>query len=226
MFVKLNFDNSDNIGVFIKLTNSYCIVPYEVNEKSLKIIKKELKKNIPIIKTSIIQSKCVGRLIIGNKKGLILPSETTFEEYQKIKKFIPDNVIVRKCKEKFSALANCIVNNDFTALVTTEISSETEELLNDVLGLEVFKISLGTERLLGSFCVINNHGGLISQFISLEDQDEISSLLKIPLTVGTINCGDRYLSSGMISNDWIGFCGYRTTQSELLILETTFSQKK
>ncbi|ABW98020.1 eif6 (nucleomorph) [Hemiselmis andersenii] len=226
MFIKLNFENSNNIGVFIKLTNSYCIVPYEINDKSLKTIEKELKKNIPIIKTSILQSKCLGRLIIGNKKGLILPSETTFEEYQKIKKFIPENVIVKKCPEKFSALGNCIVNNDFSALAIPEISNETEELLGDVLGVEVFKVSLGAEKLLGSFCVINNYGGLISQFVSLEDQDEISSLLKIPLTVGTVNCGDKYLSSGMISNDWIGFCGFRTMQSELLVMETTFSKKK
>uniref|UniRef100_A0A7S0W8I5 Eukaryotic translation initiation factor 6 n=1 Tax=Hemiselmis tepida TaxID=464990 RepID=A0A7S0W8I5_9CRYP len=226
MFIKFNFENSNDIGVFLKLTNSYCLVPHETNEKCLRIIKKELKKSIPVIKTSILQSKCLGRLIIGNKKGIILPYETTFEEYQKIKKFIPENVIVKKCQEKFSALGNCIVNNDFSALAIPEISNETEELLNDVLGVEVFKISLGSEKLLGSFCVINNFGGLISQFVSLEDQDEISSLLKIPLTVGTVNCGDKYLSSGMISNDWVGFCGFRTTQSELLIMETTFSKKK
>mmetsp|Transcript_24305 Transcript_24305/g.47174 ORF Transcript_24305/g.47174 Transcript_24305/m.47174 type:complete len:227 (+) Transcript_24305:563-1243(+) len=225
MFIKLNFENSNDIGVFIKLTNSYCIVPYDISEKCLKILQKELKKKIPIIKTSVLQSKCLGRLIIGNNKGLLLPSETTFEEFQKIKKYIPDNIIVKRCSEKFSALGNCIVNNDFAALAIPEISYETEELLGDVLGTEVFKVSLGSEKLIGSFCVINNYGGLISQFVSLEDQDEISSLLQIPLTVGTINCGDKYLSSGLITNDWFGFCGFRTTQSEILVLETTFNKK-
>mmetsp|Transcript_20245 Transcript_20245/g.50624 ORF Transcript_20245/g.50624 Transcript_20245/m.50624 type:complete len:227 (+) Transcript_20245:598-1278(+) len=226
MFLKLNFENSNDIGVFIKLTNTYCLVPYEINEKCLKVIEKEFKKSIPIIKTSILQSKCLGRMVIGNKKGIILPSETTFEEFQKIKKFVPENVIVKKCREKFSALSNCIVNNDFSALSIPEISNETEELLSDVLGVEVFKVSLGSEKLLGSFCVINNYGGLISQFVSLEDQDEISSLLQIPLAVGTVNCGDKYLSSGLVTNDWVGFCGFRTTQSEILVMETTFSKKK
>ena len=226
MFLRFNYENSNDIGVFIKLTNSYCIVPYDINEKCLRILQKELKKKIPIIKTTVIQSKCLGRLIIGNKKGIILPYETTSDEFDKIQKYVPDTVCVRRSEEKFSALANCIVNNDTSALTVPEISYQTEELLVDTLGVEVFKIGLGSEKLIGSFCVLNNNGGIISQFVSTEDQDEISSLLQIPLTIATVNCGDKYLSSGILSNDWVGFCGFQTTQSEMFVLETALAKKR
>lgn len=225
MFLKFNYENSNDIGVYIKLTNSYCIVPLDINDKSLKFLQKGIKKNIPIIKTTILNSKCIGRLIIGNKKGIILPYETTFEEYQKIQKMVPETVVVKRCEEKFSALGNCVVNNDFSALTIPEISLETEFLLTDILGVEVFKIGLGFEKLIGSFCVMNNNGGILSQHISVEDQDEISSLLRIPLTIGTVNCGYKNIGSGLISNDWIGFCGMKTTQSEIYVLETALNKR-
>lgn len=226
MFLRFNYENSNDIGVYIKLTNSYCIVPYDINEKSLKFLQKGIKKNIPIIKVTILNSKCIGRLIIGNKKGIILPYETTFEEYRKIQKMVPETVLVKRCEEKFSALGNCVVNNDFSALAIPEISFDTESLIADVLGVEVFKIGLGSEKLIGSFCAMNNNGGIISQYISVEDQDEISSLLRIPLTIGTVNCGLRNIGSGLISNDWIGFCGVKTTQSEIFVLETALKKKE
>lgn len=225
MFLRFNYENSNDIGVFVNLTNTYCIVPCDINEKCEKFLEKALKKKIPIIKTSILNSKCIGRLVLGNKNGLILPYETSYDELKKIQKMLPENVLVKKCTEKFSALGNCIVSNDNSALSIPEISMETETLLADVMGVEVFKIGLGSGKLIGSFCKLNNNGGIISQFISLEDQDEISSLLKIPLTIGSINGGEKILGSGLICNDWVGFCGIKTTQTEIFVLETGLQKR-
>lgn len=225
MIIKLMYEKYNDIGVYFKITNSYCFVPYNVPDKCLKVMKSELKSFIPVIKTTIFQSKCLGRLIIGNKKGVILPFETDVNEFNKIKNSLPDDIVVKRCSEKFSALGNCIMSNDFNALVHPEISSRTEELIEDTMGVEIFKLCLGSEKLVGSYCIFNNNGGLVHPSVSIEDQDEISSLLEIPLLVGTVNCGDYRLSSGIIANDDLGFCGYRTTQSELYVMETAFRKK-
>jgi len=222
MIIRFSFENSDDIGVFIKLTNSYCIVQYDISEKNLKFLQSEINHSCPILKTSILNSRCIGRLMIGNKNGIILPYETNFEEYQAIRNMLPEDVIIKRCNEKFTALGNCVINNDYSAIIHPEMSIKTEELINDVLGVEIYKICIASEKLVGAYCIFNNYGGLIHPSISIEEQDEISSLLQIPLLIGTVNSGEARLGSGIITNDYTTFCGFRTTQSELLIMENAF----
>ena len=125
---------------------------------------------------------------------------------------------MQRIEERLSALGNVISCNDHVALVHTDVDKETEELIADTLGVEVFRQTIAGQALVGSYCLFNNKGGMVHPRTSLEDQEELSSLLQVPLVAGTVNRGSDVLGAGAVVNDWAAFCGMDTTSTELAVI--------
>ena len=102
------------------------------------------------------------------------------------------------------------------------MAQETEEIVSDVLGVEVFRRSIAGNALVGSYCVITNQGGLVHPATSMAEKEELSSLLQIPLVAGTINRGSDVIGAGLVANDWTAFCGLDTTSTEISVVEEIF----
>ena len=77
MATRANFENSNEIGVFATLTNSYALVSTGGSENFYSVFEQELGVHIPVIHASISNTKVVGRLTAGNKNGLLVPMMTT-----------------------------------------------------------------------------------------------------------------------------------------------------
>lgn len=166
-----------------------------------------------------------------------------------------------------TALGNCISCNDYVALIHPDLDEETEEIVADVLGVEVFRQArlklegdvitwnrnltpskcaqtIAGNILVGSYCKFSNQGGIVHPQTTIQDLDELSSLLQVcvwpntclfinlrvsadlsragaslqvPLVAGTINRGSDVISAGLVVNDWAAFCGLDTTSTELQV---------
>lgn len=57
---------------------------------------------------------------------------------------------------------------------------------------------------------------------TVEDIEELSSLLQVPLVAGTVNRGSDVLGGGLIVNDWSAFVGLDTTSTEISVIENIF----
>ncbi|KAI9468051.1 Eukaryotic translation initiation factor 6 [Coemansia sp. RSA 989] len=222
MAVRAQFENNNEVGVFSKLTNSYCLVALGGSENFYSVFESELADVMPVIHTSIAGTRVIGRLTAGNRRGLLVPNSTTDQELQHIRNSLPDSVAIQRIEERLSALGNVIACNDYVALIHPDLDRETEEIIADVLGVEVFRQTIADNVLVGTYCALSNQGGLVHPRTSLQDQDELSSLLQVPLVAGTVNRGSDVVGAGMVVNDWSAFAGMDTTSTELSVIESIF----
>jgi len=222
MAFRVQFEGNNEVGVFAKLTNAYCMVAIGGSENFYSIFESELSEAVPVIHASIGGCRIIGRLTVGNKNGLLVPNTTTDQELQHLRNSLPDDVKIQRVEERLSALGNVIACNDYVALVHPDLDRETEEILIDTLKVEVFRQTIANQVLVGSYCTLSNQGGLVHPRTNVEAQNELSSLLQLPLIAGTVNRGSEVLGAGMVVNDWSAFCGFDTTSTELSLVENIF----
>lgn len=235
--------------MFANLTNAYCLTAQGAAENFYSVFEAELSDHIPVVQCSIAGTRLVGRVTVGNRNGLLLPNTATDQELQHIRNSLPDQVIVQRIDERLSALGNCIACNDYVALIHPDIDRETEEIIADVLGVETFRQSIANNVLVGSYARFTNQGGIVAPGTTVEDLDELSSLLQVPLVAGTVstcieslshehartdslphsvlfvcqvNRGSDVVGAGMVANDWSAFCGMDTTSTEMSVIESVF----
>jgi len=222
MAIRCHSEKANEIGIFARLTNSYCVIGCYEDEKTYSILETELNDYLSLVKTSVAGTRLVGRISVGNKNGFLLPRNASDEELQCIRNCLPEGIVVRRIDDKFSALGNVIACNDTVALIHPELARETEEVLTDVLGVEVFRQTIAGQALVGSYCCLSNRGGIMHPFTAIEDLSELSSIVRAPLVAATINRGSHVLAAGLIVNDWVAFCGINTTSAELSVIESVF----
>eukprot|EP00486_Rosalina_sp_Unknown_P013694 CAMPEP_0201591890 /NCGR_PEP_ID=MMETSP0190_2-20130828/189930_1 /ASSEMBLY_ACC=CAM_ASM_000263 /TAXON_ID=37353 /ORGANISM="Rosalina sp." /LENGTH=261 /DNA_ID=CAMNT_0048050399 /DNA_START=158 /DNA_END=943 /DNA_ORIENTATION=- len=223
MATRAQFGNSSEIGVFAKLTNAYCLVGQGGSQNFYSTFASELDGKIPVIQCSIQDVRIIGRLCVGNKKGLLVPDTTTDQELQHLRNSLPDSVKIQRIEEKLSALGNCIITNDHVALIHPDIDKSTEEIVADVFDVEVFRQSIAGQSLVGSYAAVSNNGALVHPKCTKDEQKELSSLLQVPVMTGTVNRGSSVIGSAMVVNDWCSFVGSDTTATEIGVIENIFN---
>jgi len=126
---------SASIGVYIRATEEFIIVPKQV--PSTKVEKLQGWFKTKIVKANIGGSVLIGSLICANSNGMILPRFVWDEELEALKSLRDVNITVMDTKRGLPYVGALTTATNKGAMAHPLIKPEEEELLRDVLKVHV-----------------------------------------------------------------------------------------
>jgi translation initiation factor 6 len=207
---------SASIGVFSLLTDHLLITPSLAPEARMLRLGEQLK--VKTVFTTIGYSLLIGALVCANSKGIILPHFVRDEEVKPINAAANDNNI-SIMETKRTAYGNMVLTNDNGAIVDPRLKQEDQKRISEILDVEVVPGEIAGLPYVGSLAVASNKGVLAHPLIKEDEQELLKNVLRVPLDVGTVNCGLPYVKTGLLGNSYGAVVGCLTTGPELFIIE-------
>jgi len=210
---KLSINGNPNIGVYIHASDSYILIPPGLAEKEVSIIRETLRVD-NVVELTIFNMRLLGVLVAGNSNGILVPKTISEDELRKLKASLGDvNIAVLDTME--NALGNLVVANSRAALVYPHFEPKVVKVIEDTLGVEAHRASVGGITVVGSVVVVTDRGGLVCPEASEDEVKMLSSLFKVPVLQGTVNFGVSFIRAGLVANSRGALVGEDTTGPEI-----------
>jgi len=205
---------SASIGVYSLATEDFVIVPKMVPLEKAQRTAEWLNTNL--IHTSISGSLLAGAFVCANSNGMVVPAFIRAEELDEIKNVFQGNITVMETKK--TAYGNLVLANDKGALVDPRMKENQIKQISETLGVEVFSGDIAGLPYVGSLAVATNKGVLAHPLLKDDERKVLEEVFKVPVDVGTINCGIPYVGTGLIANSHAAVAGSLTTGPEMFII--------
>lgn len=206
---------SASIGVYSLATENIVMIPPMVPQQKAQEIADWLK--VKLAYTSISGSVLAGALVCANSNGMILPNSIRDEELASIKAVFEGKISIMETKK--TAYGNLVLANDHGAVVDPRLKAAEIGQISEALGVEVVPTEIAGLPYVGSLAVATNKGVLTHPLLKDEERKVLERVFKVPVDVGTVNCGIPYVGTGLIANSHTAVAGSMTTGPEMFIIE-------
>ena len=146
------YGGNPNIGVFAVANESLALVAANATPEFIKDVEEALEVRTAV--TTVSGSFVVGSLVAMNSNGAVVTGMIEDSEFERISALIP----CMRLSEPSNAAGNNILVNDSGAIVNPEFSDSTVRELEDFLGVECVRSSIGDCVTVGSVCRATNKG--------------------------------------------------------------------
>jgi len=205
---------SASIGVYSLATESIVMIPRMVPQQKAREFADWLQ--VKLAYTSISGSVLAGALACANSNGMLLPNSIREEELSQIRSVFDGNITIMETKK--TAYGNLVLANDKGAVVDPRFKAADLKKIADTLGVEVFPGEIAGLPYVGSLAVATNKGVLAHPLLKEVERKVLEQAFKVPIDVGTINCGIPYVGTGLIGNSHAAVAGSMTTGPEMFII--------
>ena len=205
---------SASIGVYTLANEKIVIIPTMVPQQKAQEIADWLK--VKLVYTSISGSVLAGALASANSNGMLVPHSIREEEIAQIKIAFDGNITIMETKK--TAYGNLVLANDKGAVVDPRFKENDIKKISETLGVEAVPTEIASLPYVGSLAVATNKGVLAHPLLKEEERKILESVFKVPVDVGTINCGIPYVGTGLIANSHAAVAGSMTTGPEMFII--------
>jgi translation initiation factor 6 len=205
---------SPSIGCYSLATDKMFIVPKSVPLKKAERLSEWLKATL--IHSCIGGSVLVGALACANSNGILLPSFIREEELESIKTCFQGNITIMETKK--TAYGNLVLANDHGAIVDPRLRQPELKMISETLCVETVPGEIADLPYVGSLAVATNKGTLAHPMLKDSERKTLEDVLRVPVDVGTINCGIPYVGTGLVANRHAAVAGLLTTGPEMFII--------
>jgi translation initiation factor 6 len=210
---------SPNLGLYVRTNNNTILLPFGFAETKTSKLKEYLEVE-NVISTSIGGTRLIGAMSVINNNGILLPSITSDDEVEIIKRAC--DLTVERLSSKFTAVGNLILANDRGALVSPIFKGEVDKQIREVLGVPVISSNIAGYYQIGSMVVATDTGAAVHPRATEEEIENISEILKVEIEPVTVNGGMPFLSSGLLANSKSVIAGSLTSGPELIMISRAF----
>jgi translation initiation factor 6 len=205
---------SASIGVYALATENIVLIPRMVPKEKAQDFANWL--NTKLIYTSVGGSVLGGALVCANSHGMLMPNFIREEELSEIKLAFEGNITIMDSKK--TAYGNLVLVNDKGAVVDPRFKESEIKQISDALGVEAVPTEIAGLPYVGSLATATNKGVLAHPLLKDEERKILESVFKVPVDVGTINCGVPYVGTGLLANSHAAVAGSMTTGPEMFII--------
>ncbi|HLE75295.1 MAG TPA: translation initiation factor IF-6 [Candidatus Bathyarchaeia archaeon] len=205
---------SASIGVYSLVTEKIAVFPKMFPLEKAERMAEWLK--VKLVHTSIGGSVLAGALACANSNGILLPHFVREEELACLRSLFEGNMTVMETKK--TAYGNLVLANDYGAVVDPRFKEPDLRQIADALGVEAVPGEIAGLPYVGALAVATNKGVLAHPLLKDEERKILESVFKVPVDVGTVNCGIPYVGTGLIGNSRAAVAGSLTSGPEMFII--------
>ncbi len=205
---------SPSIGVYSLATENIVMIPRMVPKKKAQEYADWLK--VKLAYTSVSGSVLTGALACANSNGMLLPNSVREEELTEIRSVFDGIITIMETKK--TAYGNLVLVSDKGAVADPRLKETEIKKIAETLGVEVLQTEIAGLPYVGSLAAVTNKGVLAHPLLKDEERKVLEQAFKVPVDVGTINCGIPYVGTGLIANSHAAVAGSMTTGPEMFII--------
>lgn len=211
---QLNFSGDRNLGIYAKSSDKFCLAGNFVREKDLKILEKVLK--VEAVHANVFNTDFASIFSAFNSNGIILPKlifENELKFFKGLTKKFGMNLAV--LKTKYTAVGNLILCNDRGCVISKLFSRADKKVIEDCLDVETESFSIAGLDNVGSCGIATNLGCLVHRDAEESEVENLESVLKVEVDIGTANFGSPFVGSCIVANSNGMLIGDKTTGPEV-----------